>query len=165
MLVNNSKSQKNWIIEELRVIAMTRWDLLKEIMMLPDKRRSIGKAWPLFFFIIYHGTRSNKCVTSYPELHEVLSESPHTIKMWRDQLVERAVIKVIRGRSSMTLQLLSPYDSIVTCEQDDVAQIKMNGDPATRRLLDKVSSFNNMSLLPLVAELSSKLDKLEKKLE
>ena len=144
---------------------MTRWDVLKNLLLTHDARKAIGKAWPLFFFVVYHGNRSNKCVTSYPELHEVLNESPHTIKMWRDQLVERKVIKTIRGRSSMTLQLLSPYDSIVTCEQDDVAQIKMNGDPATRRLLDKVSTFNNMSLLPLVAELSMKLDKLEKKLD
>ena len=144
---------------------MTRWELLKNLLLAHDTRKAIGHAWPLFFFVIFHSNRDNKCITSYPELNETLLESPNTIKFWRDYLVRQNVIKVIRGRSSMTLQLLFPYDSIVTCTQDDVANIKMNSDPATKRVLDKLSAFSNMSLLPLVAELSIKLEKLEKKIE
>lgn len=144
---------------------MTRWDILRNLLLTHDMRKAIGNAWPLFFFVIFHSNRDNKCITSYAELNETLHESPHTIKFWRDCLVKQNVLKVIRGRSSMTLQLLSPYDSVVTCIQDDVAQIKMNGDPATKRLLDRLSAYNNMSLLPLVAELSMKLEKLEKKIE
>jgi len=143
---------------------MTRWDVLKDLLLTRDMRKAIGNAWPLFFFVVYHSTKSNKCITSYEELKETLNESPHTIKFWRDCLVKQGVIKAIRGRSSMTLKLLTPYDSIVTCTQDDIAQIKMNGDPKTKHLMDKLSAYGNMSLLPLVAELSSKLDKLEKKI-
>jgi hypothetical protein len=49
--------------------------------------------------------------------------------------------------------------------QDDITQIKMKSDPATKRIIDKVNAYGNMSLLPIVAELSAKLDKLEKRLE
>jgi len=143
---------------------MTRWDVLKDLLLSREMRKAIGNAWPLFFFVVYHSTKSNKCITSYEELKETLNESPNTIKFWRDCLVKQEVLKVTRGRNSMTLQLLSPYDSIVTCTQDDVAQIKMNGDPKTKRLMDKLSAYGSMSLLPLVAELSAKLDSLEKKI-
>lgn len=143
---------------------MTRWDLLRNLLLDHDARRAIGHAWPLFFFVVFNSNKDNKCITSYPELHEVLIESPNTIKFWRDCLVRQNVVKVTRGRSSMTLQLLSPYDSIVTCIQDDMTQIKLNSDPAIKKMLDKVSAYGNMSLLPLVAELSTKLDKLEKKI-
>jgi len=142
---------------------MTRWDLLRKLTLLPDERKAIGKAWPLFFFLVLNGNASNKFITSYPELKERLKESPSTIKKWKDSLVEHRVIQAFNGRLSMTLVLLPPYDSLVTCEQDDVTQVKMKSDPTTRRLLDKLSSYNNMSLLPLIAELASKIDNLEKK--
>jgi len=143
---------------------MTRWDLLRKLTLLPDERRAIGKAWPLFFFLVLNGNETNKFITSYPELKERLRESSSTIKKWKDSLVERRVIQAINGRLSMTLILLPPYDSLVTCEQDDVTQVKMRSDPTTKRLLDKLSSYNNMSLLPVIAELVSRIDSLEKKM-
>ena len=106
-------------------------------------------------------TAERMCV----ELKDKLKESQHTIKKWRDHLVEQNVVNVINGRLSMTLSFISPYDSLVTCMADDMTQIKLKSDPKTKQLMDKLSSYNNMSLLPLVAELSSKLEVLEKKLD
>ncbi len=144
---------------------MTRWDILRDVLTSKhDTRDAIGKAWPLFFFLVFNTNMSNKFITSYPELKEKLDESPNTIKHWRDQLVANKVVKVFKGKGSMSFTLLSPYDSLVTCEQDDITRIKLNSDPATKRLLDKVSSYNNMSLLPVIAEITAKLDNLEKKL-
>lgn len=141
---------------------MTRWDFLKDLMLSADKRRAVGKSWPLFFFLVLNGNKSNKFITSYPELKEMLNESPSTIKKWKDQLVKNKVIQAVSGRLCMTLSLLPPYDSLVTCEQDDITQVKLKSDPATKRLLNMLSSYNNMSLLPIIAELSSKIDRLEK---
>ena len=64
----------------------------------------------------------------------------------------------------MTLSLLPPYDSLVTCEQDDTLQLRMSSDPATKRIIEKLTIYGNMSLLPIIAELSVKIDSLEKKL-
>lgn len=143
---------------------MTRWDVLKKLILSTNERKAIGKAWPLFFFLALNSNKSNKFITSYSELKESLNESPSTIKKWREQLINHRVIHAINGRLSMTLSLLPPYDSLVTCEQDDITQVKMRSDPATKRLLDKLSSYNNMSLLPVIAELASKIDNLEKKI-
>ncbi len=143
---------------------MTRWDLLKDLMLSKEKRDAVSKAWPLFFFLIFHMKKSNKYITSYTELKEKLHESPNTIKNWRDYLVENKVVQVYKGSTSMSFVLIPPYDSLVTCEQEDIEQVKMIGDPAAKRVLDKISSYNNMSLLPIIAELTVKLDKLEKKL-
>lgn len=132
--------------------------------MSSEARQSIGKAWPLFLFLVFSMDKSNKFITNYAELKEGLNESPNTIKNWRDHLVDKKVVDVFKGSTSMTFIFLPPYDSLSTCEQDDVAQVKLKGDPATKRLLDQLSSYNNMSLLPVIAELSSKLDNLEKKL-
>lgn len=143
---------------------MTRWDMLRSLLLSHDKRKHIGKAWPLFFFLAFSVKSSNKLVTSYPELKEKLSESQSTIKKWRDHLAEEHVIDVVNGRLSMTLSFISPYDALVTCMADDMTQIKLKSDPKTKQMMEKLSAYNNMSLLPLVAELSSKLDILEKKL-
>ena len=69
------------------------------------------------------------------------------------------------GKLSMKIDLLAPYDVLVTCEQDDTTQLRMSPDPATQRVLEKVSAYGNMSLLPIVAEIAAKLDKIEKRLE
>ena len=68
-----------------------------------------------------------------------------------------------KGKASMTFIFLPPYDSLVTCEQDDWAAIRIKTDPKVKRVLDKLSSHDNMSLLPLIVELSAKVNKLEKK--
>jgi hypothetical protein len=125
-------------------------------------RKAIGKAWPLFFHLVLNGDRSNKIITNYAELKQQLQESPNTIKKWREYLVNHRVIQVTQGRLSIMIKLLPPYDSLVTCEQDDVRLIQLKSDPATRKLFSKLSGYENMSLLPIVAELASKLDKLEK---
>jgi hypothetical protein len=143
---------------------MTRWDLLKDLMLSKERRDAIGKAWPLFFFLTFNMKKENKLVTTYPELKEKLNESPNTIKHWRDHLVKSKVVQVYKGSASLSFVFLPPYDSFVTCEQVDVAEIKRVGDPTTKRLLDKVAGYNNMSLLPIVAELTAKIDRLEKKL-
>ena len=50
----------------------------------------------------------------------------------------------------------------MTCEQDDWAAVRIKTDPKVKRVLDKLSSRDNMSLLPLIVELSAKVHKLEK---
>jgi hypothetical protein len=142
---------------------LTRWNLLEELMMSKESRDAIGKAWPLFLFLIFNVDKSNKFITNYAELKEKLHESPNTIKTWREHLVENKVVQVFKGSTSMSFVFLPPYASLVTCEQDDVAQVKIVGDPSTKRLLEKFSSYNNMSLLPIIAELSEKITNIEKR--
>ena len=108
--------------------------------------------------------KDNKFITTYAELREKLKENPHSIKAWRDHLVKSKVVEVLRGKTTMTFVLLSPYDSLVTCEQNDEAQIKMVGDPATKHLLDKLSAYGNLSLLPVIAEMTAKLENIEKRI-
>ena len=129
-----------------------------------EDRDAIGKAWPLFFFLIFYSNRSNKYITNYAELKERLKESPNTIKHWRDRLVASKVIRVFKGKASMTFIFLPPYDSLVTCEQDDWAGARLKSDPKVRKVLDKITENDNMSLLPLIVELSAKVAKLEKAL-
>ena len=143
---------------------MTRWDILGNLMLSYETRKAVGTAWPLFLYVIFRTNKANKLVTSYDDLKRTLEESPNTIKWWRDVLEKTKILRVVRGRMAMTLTLLPPYDSLATCEQDDITQIKIKSDPSTRSLIDKLSSYGNMSLLPVVAELAAKLDKMEKKL-
>jgi hypothetical protein len=142
---------------------MTRWNILSDLFMArPENRAAIGKAWPLFFLLIFNTKKENRFYTSYQELKEALGACPNTIKDWRDHLVKNQVAKVERGRAPLIFTLLSPYDSLVTCEQDDWAAIRIKTDPKVKRVLDKLSSHDNMSLLPLIVELSAKVTKLEK---
>jgi len=104
-----------------------------------------------------------KQCTNYAELKNKLHESPNTIKNWREYLVKNKVVKVFKGSASMSFIFLPPYDSLVTCEQDDWAGIKIKSDPQIKKILDRVSKHDNMSLLPLIVELYTKLEKLEKK--
>jgi len=136
---------------------------LQELMLSKGIRDAIGKAWPLFLFLIFNTDKSNKFITNYAELKEKLHESPNTIKNWRDYLVKNKVVEVFKGSASMSFIFLPPYDSLVTCEQDDWAGIKIKSDPQIKKILDRVSKHDNMSLLPLIVELYTKLEKLEKK--
>ena len=142
---------------------LTRWNLLQELMISKETRNAIGKAWPLFLFLIFNTDKSNKFITNYMELKEKLHESPNTIKNWREYLVKNKVVEVFKGSASISFIFLPPYDSVVTCEQDDWAGIKIKSDPHIKKILDKVSKHDNMSLLPLIVELYTKLEKLEKK--
>ena len=139
---------------------MTRWDLLKDLMLSKERRIAIGKAWPLFLFIVFHANKTNKFITSYENMKQILNESPSTIKKWRDQLVKQKVINVIPGKLSMKIDLLAPYDVLVTWNR----MILLN-HPKVRKVLDKITENDNMSLLPLIIELSSKVNKLEQKAE
>ena len=143
---------------------MTVLDILKKIMFSANEGKAPGKAWRLFFFIFLSGNKDNKVITSYEELEEKLLEKRSTLTKWRDVLSQNKVIKVIPGKGSMTLILLPPYDALLTCEMDDLAEIKLKSDPAARRMLERVTSFNNMSLFPIVLELADKLNKIEAKL-
>ena len=40
----------------------------------------------------------------------------------------------------------------------------MVGDPATKRILDKISGVGNMTLLPIIAEMSAKLEDIQRKI-
>ena len=142
---------------------LTRWNLLQELMISKETRNAIGKAWPLFLFLIFNTDKSNKFITNYMELKEKLHESPNTIKNWREYLVKNKVVEVFKGSASISFIFLPPYDSVVTCEQDDWAGIKIKSDPHIKKILDKVSKHDNMSLLPLIVELYTKIEKLEKK--
>jgi len=144
---------------------MTRWNLLHDITMAKETREAIGKAWLLFLFLAFNMKKTNKFITNYAELKEKLGESPNTIKNWRDHLVQNKVVQVFKGNGSMSFVLLSPYDSLVTCEQDDWAAVRIKTDANVKRVLDKLSSRDNMSLLPVIVELSAKVNKLEKKAE
>lgn len=143
---------------------MTRWNLLSNLLLQAENIKAIGKAWPLFFFVVFNMDKTNKFCTNYPELTERMGASPNTIKDWRDHLVKNQVAKVFKGNGSMSFVLQSPYDSLVTCEQDDIAQVKMVGDPATKRILDKISGVGNMTLLPIIAEMSAKLEDIQRKM-
>jgi len=142
---------------------MTRWNLLQDITMTKDTREAIGKAWPLFLFLAFNMKKTNKFITNYAELKENLKVSPNTLKDWRNHLVQNKVVQVIKGNGSMSMVLLSPYDSLVTCEQDDWAAVRIKTDVKVKRVLDKLSSHDNMSLLPVIVELAAKVDRLEKK--
>ena len=143
---------------------MTRWNLLQDITMAKNTREAIGKSWPFFLYLVFHIDQTNKLITNYVEIRKTLTESQSTVMKWKEQLIEHKVISSISGKLSMTLSLLPPYDSLVTCEQDDTAQLRMSSDPATKRIIEKLTVYGNMSLLPIVAELSAKIDSLEKKL-
>ncbi len=43
---------------------MTRWNLLQELMMSKEIREAVGKAWPLFLFLIFNTNKSNKFITN-----------------------------------------------------------------------------------------------------
>mgnify|MGYP001595596432 CR=1 FL=1 len=75
------------------------------------------------------------------------------------------MVKVLKGSFLMSFVTLSPYDSLVTCEQDDWAGVRAISDPKVKRVLDKLSSHDNMSLLPLIMELVTKVDKFEKRIQ
>ncbi len=76
---------------------MTRWDLLKDLMLSKEERDAVGKAWSLFFFLIFNMEKESKLITTYPELKEKLNESPNTIKHWRDHLVKNKVVQFTKG--------------------------------------------------------------------
>ncbi len=142
---------------------MTRWEALKEIFSSNDCQNKIGCAWRLYFYLIFNGDEKNKFVTNYPELKRELGAPEVTIKKWKERLIEMGIIKCITGKYRVTLILLPPYDTPLTCLKTDMTEIQLKSDPATKKLLTKLFSTNNFSLLPMIADLAYKIELLEKR--
>lgn len=142
---------------------MTRWESLREIFNIKDCQNKIGCAWRLYFYLIFNGSDKNKFVTSYPELKREIGAPGVTIKKWKERLIEEKIVKCITGKYRITLILLPPYDTPLTCVKTDMTEIQLKSDPATKKLLTKIFSSNNFSLLPMIADLAYKIELIEKR--
>jgi len=143
---------------------MTRWDALKDILNSPKRQDNIGPAWRLYLFLIFKGSDKNRFVTSYRELEKELGAPVATIKKWKERLLEQGVIKCETGKYSFTLTILPPYDIPLTCVKTDITEIQLKSDPETKKLITKLFSTNNFSILPMIADLAYKIELLEKRL-
>lgn len=142
--------------------ALTRWDALKEIMECYELRNAIGSAWPLYLYTIFHGDHKKmELVTSYPELHQKLREAIPTLKKWKERLVKQKVAVSIQGSHQWTMRLLPPYDLPLTCLKTDHVEMLIKTDNKTQKLMKKMFSSENAGLLPLIAELTHKVERLE----
>jgi hypothetical protein len=141
---------------------MTRWEALREILNSKEHRRAIGSAWPLYFYLIFETDKSNRLITSYFELKEKLGESTATIKKWKERLIREKVVEGKAGRHNMVIKVLPPYDTPLSCWKTDITEIEIKSDPETKKLLTRLFSSNNTSLLPLIAELAHRIEVLEK---
>jgi len=140
---------------------MTRMELIKQTVLRREAIKCMGKGLPLFLFTAFNAQKNNMLKTSYEELEEVLGVPPTTTKKWRDVLVKNKVLETVAGKGSFILKLVSPYDSIATCELDDAAQIRRIGDPSTRRMLDDMSSLDMLSVVSSLGKMADKMNKLE----
>jgi len=141
----------------------TRWEALKEIIDSNERRGSIGSAWPLYFYAVFHGDRERQFVTSYPELSEKLGVPIPTIKSWKELLIENKVANSIQGKHQWTLKLLPPYDTPLTCLKTDYTELMIKTDNETQKLMKRMFSSDSMSLLPIIAELAHKVELLEQR--
>jgi hypothetical protein len=143
---------------------MTRWEALIEILNSTERQDRIGSAWRLYFHLISKGSEKNRFVTNYHELEKALAAPVATIKKWKERLLEQGVAKCETGKYSFTLILLPPYDITLTCVKTDMTEIQLKSDPETKKLITKLFSTNNLSVLPMIADLAYKLELLEKRL-
>jgi len=143
---------------------MTRWEALMEILNSTERQDRIGSAWRLYFFLISKGSEKNRFVTNYHELEKALGAPVATIKKWKERLLEQGVVKCETGKYSFTLILLPPYDITLTCVKTDMTEIQLKSDPETKKLITKLFSTNNLSVLPMIADLAYKLELIEKRL-
>ena len=142
---------------------LTRWEALREIIDSNQCRDAIAAAWPLYFYALFHGDRDKQLVTSYPELNEKLGAPIPTIKRWKEYLIEKKVANAVQGKHRWTLKLLPPYDTPLTCLKSDYTEIMIKSDNETQKLMKRMFSSDSMSLLPLIAELAHKVERLEQK--
>jgi hypothetical protein len=140
---------------------MTRLDLIKQMILTPDGIKHLGKGWALFLFTALNSGKNNMLKTSGEQMVKAMGVPKSTIIKWRDCLEENKVIEVVSGKGSMILKLLPPWDSIVTCELDDTAQIRRIGDPSTRRMLDDMSSLDMLSVVSSLGKMADKVQRLE----
>jgi len=148
-------------VEQRKEQPETRWEALKEIMDNRRCREAIAFAWPLYFYTIFHGDRQNRLVTSYPELERKLNAPPSTIKRWKERLVEREVAESIQGNHQWTLRLLPPFDSPLSCLKTDHTEILIKSDETMKKMMKRLFSSDSVSLMPLIAELVQKVERLE----
>lgn len=139
----------------------TRWEALKEVLEDVACRDAISFAWPLYFYIVFHGDRQNYLVTNFPSLQKELHVPIPTLKRWKDRLMESKVAQSIAGNHQWTLRLLPPYDTPLTCIKTDQAELLIKSDDKTKSLIRKMFSGDSVGLLPLIAELSHKVERLE----
>jgi DNA-binding IscR family transcriptional regulator len=144
---------------------MTRLELLNQILLTPQAIHDIGKGLPLALYIALNAGKNNSLKTSYEDLERVLGTPQSTAKQWRDLLEKNKVIEVVPGKGSMLLKLLSPYDSIATCELSDIAEIKRIGDPGLRRAMANMSSLDMVTVIASMGKLADKVGRLEQIIE
>lgn len=129
-----------------------------------ERGEHIGSAWRLYFFLISKGSEKNRFVTNYHDLEKALGAPIPTIKKWKERLLEHEVVKCETGKYNFTLIVLPPYDITLTCVKTDMTEIQLKSDPETKKLLKKIFSPDNYSLLPMFAKLVCKVELLEKRL-
>lgn len=139
----------------------TRWEALQEVIDNMKCREAIAFAWPLYFYAVFHGDKRNRLVTNYPTLEKEINEPSSTIKRWKERLVEKQVAESIQGNHQWTLKLLPPFDTPLTCLKTDHTEILLKSDDAMKKLMKKMFSSESVSLLPLIAELVHKVERLE----
>ena len=139
----------------------TRWDALKAILLSQEKRKAIGSGWPLYFYLMYHLNLKNELQINMSELAEDLGESAPTVRRWKAQLINARVILNRPTKHGIILSLLPPYDSPATALKDDVIELKLRSDPKTRNMLKMALGSNYMVLLPIIADLAQRVERLE----
>ena len=140
----------------------TRWDALKSILLSPDKRKAIGSAWSLYFYLIFRLDSDNQFVTNFAELAGDLSEKPETVKKWKEKLVRGGVISSRKVKHGVALSLFPPYDSPATALKDDIVELRLRSDVKTRNMLKMALGADYLVLLPILADLAQRIERLEK---
>lgn len=140
----------------------TRWDALKSILLFPEKRKAIGPAWTLYFYLIFQMDSKNKLVTNYQKLKEDLEEGIPTIKKWKERLIKERIIINQQINHGIAISLLPPYDAPAIAIRDDIVELKLRSDPKTRNLLKMALSSDYLALLPILSDLAQRMEHLEK---
>lgn len=140
----------------------TRWDALRSILLASERRKAIGAAWPLYFHLVFRLDYRNQLVTNSGELTEELKEKSGTIKKWKERLVRRQVVSNKKVKHGVALSLLPPYDSPATALKDDIVELRLRSDVKTRNMLKMALGADYLVLLPILADLAQRVERLEK---
>lgn len=84
-----------------------------------------------------------------------------TVKRWKKQFIKTRVILNRQTKHGIILSPLPPYDSPATALKDDVVELKLRSDPKTRNMLKMALGSNYMILLPILADLAQRVERLE----
>lgn len=134
----------------------TRWDALQSILLASEKRKAIGVAWPLYFYLVFRLDYRNQLVTNFGELAEELKEKSGTLKKWKERLVRRQVVSNKKVKHGFALSLLPPYDSPSSALKDDIVELRLRSDVKTRNMLKMVLGADYLVLLPILAALAQR---------